>query len=579
MDPHPQDLERRVDDLAAAMARVENRLERLEASILQTSSVSPVSPAVPAEVTLDTAELEPPPEIRVDAVGWTTLLGRTLLALAGAFLLRAVTSEGILPELVGAIAALLYAAVWLVLADRARGAANVAFHSLSAIVIAVPLIYETTTRFALLAPAVAAVLLVGFGVACVAVAVRRDLRSPLWIGVVGVAPCALFLGGAAAAPVPFAIALTLLAVAVVEAVESRRTRQESLRGWGGTAWIVAAFADLALLLLVTEDPIALERASLVGVLLAQALFFVLVGGGAARRIFGGGGGALLVARTVAALGLGYGGAVLVGATSAEGARTGLGMVLGVVGAALAVGAYAVGLWILDREEKTRALYFNSAAWVLMLLGSALLLPRPALLWAALALLGAAAGSRRSRFTFSLHGALYALAALVASELWRNGITAWIGISESAPQFHGEGLAALVAAALCLAFPVRAVATYWRRWSHLPHLLLLVLVIWGSGAVLIALLGPPVAGTPPDAALLAVLRTAVVALAALGLALLSRSERWQEAAMLVPPVLILGGIKLLVEDLPSGRPTTLFASFALYGAALILAPRLRRNLKG
>ena len=46
--------------------------------------------------------------------------------------------------------------------------------------------------------------------------------------------------------------------------------------------------------------------------------------------------------------------------------------------------------------------------------------------------------------------------------------------------------------------------------------------------------------------------------------------------LVYPLLALGGLKLLTEDLLSGRAATLSASFLLYGTALTLAPRLARS---
>jgi hypothetical protein len=42
------------------------------------------------------------------------------------------------------------------------------------------------------------------------------------------------------------------------------------------------------------------------------------------------------------------------------------------------------------------------------------------------------------------------------------------------------------------------------------------------------------------------------------------------------VLAIAGAKLAVEDLPRSRPATLFLALALYGAALILVPRLRRR---
>jgi hypothetical protein len=38
---------------------------------------------------------------------------------------------------------------------------------------------------------------------------------------------------------------------------------------------------------------------------------------------------------------------------------------------------------------------------------------------------------------------------------------------------------------------------------------------------------------------------------------------------------VGGLKLVAQDLPTGRPATLVPSLALYGAALLLAPRLLR----
>jgi hypothetical protein len=36
------------------------------------------------------------------------------------------------------------------------------------------------------------------------------------------------------------------------------------------------------------------------------------------------------------------------------------------------------------------------------------------------------------------------------------------------------------------------------------------------------------------------------------------------------------LKILAEDLPRSRPATLILTFALYGAALILVPRLRHR---
>ena len=73
----------------------------------------------------------------------------------------------------------------------------------------------------------------------------------------------------------------------------------------------------------------------------------------------------------------------------------------------------------------------------------------------------------------------------------------------------------------------------------------------------------------------ILRTAVISLAAVLLALLSRKERFAQSKWLVIPCLLAAAMKLLAQDLPSGQPSVLFGSLAVFGAALIIAPRLLR----
>jgi hypothetical protein len=72
------------------------------------------------------------------------------------------------------------------------------------------------------------------------------------------------------------------------------------------------------------------------------------------------------------------------------------------------------------------------------------------------------------------------------------------------------------------------------------------------------------------------RTAVLAAVALLLAGASHAKRGQELGWLLYPVLALGGVKLFAEDLRFSRPATLFLALALYGAALVAAPRLARR---
>jgi hypothetical protein len=61
-----------------------------------------------------------------------------------------------------------------------------------------------------------------------------------------------------------------------------------------------------------------------------------------------------------------------------------------------------------------------------------------------------------------------------------------------------------------------------------------------------------------------------------LAFLGGRGLFPEGRWLTYVVLIVGGLKLLVEDFPQGRPATLVLSLAVYGAALIVAPRWVRR---
>ena len=88
----------------------------------------------------------------------------------------------------------------------------------------------------------------------------------------------------------------------------------------------------------------------------------------------------------------------------------------------------------------------------------------------------------------------------------------------------------------------------------------------------AVLGDLVAA---DAGLAATMLTAVLAIVVVGLAWAAQRGSQPELGWLVYPLIALGGLKLLLQDVPHGRPATLVVSLALYGAVLILAPRFRR----
>ena len=62
------------------------------------------------------------------------------------------------------------------------------------------------------------------------------------------------------------------------------------------------------------------------------------------------------------------------------------------------------------------------------------------------------------------------------------------------------------------------------------------------------------------------------MAAVVLALLARRTGRRPFAWASYGVLAAGGLKLVFNDVGSGRPATLLWAFALYGLALVVAPR-------
>jgi hypothetical protein len=175
--PEPTvDVAARLEELAEAIRQVERRVAALERSGVG----APVAPrrAAPAAA----AGAGTLAEVTADAaVGRVVpLVGRTLLVLAGAFVLRALTDSGKLPAGPGIALGFAYAGTWIAMADRAgrTGHALAAgFHGLAAVLIGFPLLFEAASRFQLLSPAAALAALTLLSAVALAVAARR---SPRW---------------------------------------------------------------------------------------------------------------------------------------------------------------------------------------------------------------------------------------------------------------------------------------------------------------------------------------------------------------------------------------------------------------
>jgi hypothetical protein len=379
---------------------------------------------------------------------------------------------------------------------------------------------------------------------------------------------------ATGAVLPFAAFLIALGVATLW------LGYDPLR-WKMLRWPVAGVADVTVLTLAmrastdggSDRPLAVIAVQLLLLTgyLASVVTRTLIRG---RDVI-----AFELVQTFAALGVGFGGAVFVASITGGGRG-----VLAAISLVVGVGCYGVAFAFVARRQGLRHnfYYYTSLAIVLVLVSTRMVLPdaAAAVTLAALGLLSAWMAWRVGHIALTLHAAGYIAAAANAAGLLSAAIYALLApASAEWPAFTPVSLVVLGATLLCWVIPMSPRAESWGVFSRLPRLFITVVLAWTLCGWIVAFLTPLLARTSEpvvDPGVVATLRTTVVGVAALVLAQFGRMPRFKESAQLVYPVLVAGGIKLVAEDLRYSRPATLFVALALYGSALILAPRLMRG---
>jgi len=574
-----QALPDRVAKLERELAELGERLARLEqAAPAAVESVPAMPPAAPAATqALDAQDTAPPLALPRLPEGSIALAGRTLMAVGGGFLFRALTEAGALPARVGPLAGLAYAACWLWQAEKSARAArrhSAFFHGLAALLVAYPLIWETTARLDLLPPAASGTAIVVFLAVGLFVAVRNGLAAIAALLTAASVATALLLMVGTGDRLVFTLVLLLIAAGI----ELLAIAQH----WPPLRWLPALPADVAVLVLgfaAVREGSPIPAAAVVPMALALPVIY-LSGLGSRTLLRGLSVTGFEMVQAVAALVIGLGSAWRV--LDASGTSPEL---VGIVSLGLGAASYATAFVFIDRRIG-RGLNFHAymaLAVALVLAGSRLLLTGSALTlaWLALAVAAVAIGGRFARVTLEFHGALYLLAAAVDSGLVTYAFDALLA-DPSGPRVALTPAAAGVAgvAALCYA---SLLAT--GRPGTIPELdrvvemMMAALVIWsGAGLAAGALEGPLVAagGEEASRAFVATGRTAVLAALAVGLAWAGRRWARRELVWIVYPLLGIGGAKLLGEDFRYGRPFTMFMALACYGAALFLTPRLLKR---
>jgi hypothetical protein len=443
-----------------------------------------------------------------------------------------------------------------------------AFLLATAIGIGHPLVYEAVTRFHAIGPHAAAVALAILAGACLAAARHRELPWIAWGASLAMAATSFVLAWTSDAVAPFAAALLAAGVAIEWTPGSA--------GWRTVRWPAALAADGMLLWLAARPESGAAPGVTAALLLALPLLYV---GGFTVRTFATDreAGAFEIFQSFAASAIGLGGSYV-----AIGRAGGSPLPLGAATLITGICGYVASLGPLSRPGRPRAnaALAGALSLGLALFGSACILSGAVLAWVWLGFTAAmAAAAVAGRPALRPHVSAFAWAAA-----WQSGLLAASLTALLAPR--GGGLSAFAPAALAtiaLAWVVLGVAaargTRRAPGGAISRLALAIIAGLGTAGLTVALAAPFAAArvaTAAGPATLALLRSATLAAAALTYAACARRWRLRELGGLAYAMLVLWGVKLLIEDVPYGRPLTLFVAFALYGTMLLWIPKVLRT---
>ena len=540
------DVGSRLASLEAAVRDINVRLDRLE----QRGAERRTQAAVPS-----TAPRTPHQPVQSDVSVDIGLAGVSVLILGGAYLLRALTESAAMPQIYGVIAGLAYSAFWVMSADRAarRGRNRAAvFHAATAAVIAFPLAWETTARFHIISAEVAAAVIAVLSGGLLWLAWRDHVQAIAWVANLGAVGAAVAIAWTTKTLVPLMLAVSFVGAATLHASYTRN--------WDWMVWPAMLAADG--LAFITLAAAAFHHTGYTAetIVIAISLFAVMWLFVIALRRLGHNEDASLfdMIQTAEVVILGAGGATYVAAVNRAGA-----LPLGVILIAVATATYFVSLETTRKTVPRLRVYFGILAAVFTAFGSWLLIPTTAILGVAWAVMAVATTevARRSG----------SIAMRIQSGIWLvgSGVISGLALATLSALVDGDAknidapAAAVTAAAL-------AIAPFFRTTSRAIRTIALAIVTCGAFVIASTVLASTIA--PREQMVLALIRTAVLAAIAALLAAASRFGGIVEAGTIARAVLIVGGIKLLAEDVRVGRASMLVAAFLAYGCAMLLVSR-------
>jgi hypothetical protein len=502
--------------------------------------------------------------------GAVPILGKAVLGIAGAYLLRAIAESSSIPKLPVLFVAILYACFWMVWAVRVHTTsrfASITYAVTSASILS-PLLWESTVRFQVLSPAIAAAVTVAFVVLTIALAWRRNLQLIPWVATLASVITALALIIETHDLVPLTAAL--LAVALVTEAAACLGHRLTLRA------IPALAADFAVWLLVfvlAADTIPDGYHPAAGATIAALCFLLLAIYAASIGIR-----SFALRHPIAILEIGQ--AVIAFALTSYGVlRATHGSIARPLGAAfffLAAVCYwgALSRFTQDAHALNRRV---SATWAaaLLLAGSFLLFPAnlqiPFLCAAATA--ATLVYTRTRKLSLGMHASFYLVAATIASTLPAYTADAFAENVPGIPDWRVWIVA--ITAASCYGLGASTEQDQGRRrllWVTPAALV----AFTGAALAIAAIVGLASRHFELAASSLSVIRTMVICAVALTFGFLGSLQRRIELAWLAYATVALGTLKLLVEDLRFGNAASLVVSLLFYGLILILLPRVAKR---
>ncbi len=549
-----RDLILQVQDLRRRVLNLENRLGTGAAASEVPAATAPPPPAVGVEL---------PPNM-------VAVLGRMLIAIAGAYVLRALTEWGVLPAAAGVAMGLIYALIWLVVAARLPGEAKfaAALSCSTSVLIMAPLVWEAAGRLKVMSSGMSSAVLAAFALIALALGSRTSHRIIATIAGLSSIAMAAALLLARNDIVPFTAGLLLIAAAMEFA--AWRDLQTGARAFAALA------ADASVLLFswlmskpggmpetwVPVSPSAVLAAQLILALIyiATAVTQTVV----RRRTLA----FAEMAQTAAALLIGIGGAVWV-FKDHHAITLGLGI------AALAAGltCYAVSFRLFEHDNK-----WNFRAWAtfglfLVLAGVFLPFSRAGFWILSCICAGACCWTAKALRlpTLGLHGAVYLLLGSGAAGVTGQTFQVLFGGGSGQVEWS-TSIVVLLAATFCWA-GVAGVAENekGRRRNQISSLAIAAQIAW-------------IATGFAEFAILRLWRTVprdtlgTVILTSLSLALAWVGTRWArpELVWLLYGFMALGGYKLVIRDFMNEHNLALVVSLLCYGCALIIIPGMLRG---